>query len=225
MILPSLLHSRDQSEMVLVNGGKYRNIKKPKLSPSNFEKLVSLPAFYIDRHEVIVRQYKQFDPKYNEKIFTKNKSCPNCPAMGINWDNANRYCSWVGKRLPTEIEWKIAARGSSGTYKWPWGNRFSPEYANILGNADGFDGPAPVSSLPPGTTIYGAVDMIGNVWEWVSDTTYLRKQDSTSPPSKILKGGSWRSKKKETTIDFQNIVPSNLKNPTFGFRCMKPRIP
>ena len=219
-MLPSIFHAKDESEMVLVNAGRYPNVPTSVIPDSDSRQYITLSAFYIDRHEITVKQYRQFDPGYNEKSFTENKECPNCPAMGIDLENANRYCTWADKRLPTETEWVAAARGPEKNV-WPWGNRFVEDYANLLGNIDGFDGPAPVASFPPGSSVYGAMDMIGNVWEWVSDSLPFTNESSSQ--SHILKGGGWRSVREEATIDFQNHVPFRLKNPTFGFRCVKPQ--
>ncbi len=218
MVLPSIYHATDESEMVLVNAGSYLNAHASINPGSDSVSYTTLTAFYIDRHEITVKQYRLFNPYYDEKPFNKNKDCLDCPAMGIDWGSANRYCGWAGKRLPTETEWEAAARGP-GNYVWPWGNKFFADYANLLGNADGYEGPAPIASFPPGSSVYGAVDMIGNVWEWVFDAPSPHENSSSS--SRILKGGGWRSRKEEVAISFRNLVPSNLKNPTFGFRCVK----
>lgn len=215
IVLPSIIHAKDGSEMVLVNAGTYVKPHSFKTPTSD-----SFSSFYIDLHEITVKQYHQFHPDYNEKFFTGNKACTDCPAMGIDWGNANRYCKWAGKRLPTETEWETAARGPRN-HIWPWGNRFLVGHANILGDADGFEGPAPVASFPPGSSIYGAMDMIGNVWEWVNDSVSLKNERSSSTVIHILKGGGWRSRKEKTSIGFQNLAPSGLQNPTFGFRCVK----
>ena len=213
---PSILTLKDNVEMVLINLEGYRaTSSEPNI------KTVGLPEFYIDRYETTVAQFKLFRSDYSEVPFTENKDCPHCPAMAIDWESANQYCQWAGKRLPSEAEWEAAARGLKKS-NWPWGNQFFENYANILGNTDGFNGPAPVGSFPAGTSPFGAKDMIGNVWEWVNDeVASFTENKSVRSLKRIAKGGGWRSQKYEAAIDFQNIALPDIKSPTFGFRCSK----
>lgn len=225
LLLPTLTHINDGSLMVLVNPGEHlvglvdlnRGTLRPETADATF---ASLPPFYIDRVEITVEQYKKFAPQYDEKQFTGGKECGNCPAMAINWIHAYRYCQWAGKHLPSEIEWMAAARGRSGNI-WPWGNQFFPERANLLGEKDGARSAAPAGSYPQGASPYGALDMAGNVWEWVSTPYSPPQQVWNTRPLRIVKGGGWTSDDKAAKISFRNIVDADLKNPTFGFRCAK----
>ena len=172
---------------------------------------VTLSAFYIDRTETTVANFKKFQPRYDEKPYAYGKPCPQCPAMGIEWIQAYKYCKWAGKRLPNELEWEAAARGSS-TFTWPWGNDYLPQNANTFGKEDGHLFAAPVASFPMGASPFGVMDMSGNVWEWVK---------TESKNSYIVKGGGWTSDKNQSKISFRNSVDAKLKNPTFGFRCAR----
>jgi formylglycine-generating enzyme required for sulfatase activity len=216
-LLPTIINEKDQTLMILINQGKYLVGSKKiagngTLSPDqNDSSFVSLSAFYIDRTEVTVENFKKFQPRYNEKPYTNDKPCPNCPAMGIDWNQARKYCHWAGKRLPSEDEWEAAARGNS-TFTWPWGNEFLPKNANTFGKEDGHLSVAPVASFPAGASPYGVMDMAGNVWEWVQTASkYLQ----------IIKGGGWTSYNNQSKISFRNKVDAKLKNPTFGFRCQR----
>ncbi|MBI5426843.1 MAG: formylglycine-generating enzyme family protein [Nitrospinae bacterium] len=231
VFLPTTVNPKDKTVMVLINAGsaparsaagraEYRGDEGRPASPENTR------AFYMDLNEITAEKFKAFDPKYDEKPYTGNKPCPNCPAMGIDWASANRYCLWAGKRLPSEAEWEAAASGPAANDPWPWGDRFLPGRANLLGEEDGHASVAPAGSFPMGASLYGVLDMIGNVWEWV-ETPYASSQSPQSAeidPDKTLriaKGGGWSSSSMAAKIPFRNIVDPALKNPTFGFRCMR----
>jgi len=225
ILLPTIANEKDGSLMVLVNSDAQNvsvlNLPRGILRPANpVSHSKNFPAFYMDRLEITVAQYKKFDSKYDEHPFTNDRECPECPAMGIDWISAHRYCLWAGKRLPTGAEWMTATVGNSGN-SWPWGNKFFPEKANLFGDEDGSLSVAPVGSYPQGTSPYGLMDSVGNVWEWVSDPYFTSSGKSKKLTLRIVKGGGWTSDKREARISFRNIVDPNIKNPTIGFRCAK----
>lgn len=185
----------------------------------------NLQEFWIDREEITVAQYKQFNPEYIETPYTGGEECPKCPAMAINWFNAQRYCQWAGKRLPTENEWEAAARGTS-EHPFPWGDQRLAGFGNIQGDQDGFVGVALPGSFAKGASPFGALDMIGNMWEWVSTPVALSSLAESQPGLQsnslyLVKGGGWRSPPEMATISYRNLVDPNINNPTFGFRCAK----
>lgn len=210
---PTIVHERDHSTMALVDPEQTQELN----SQRGILRATSTgldTVFYIDLTEISVEQYRRFDPKYDEKRFTDNRDCPQCPAMGIDWYSATKYCQWAQKRLPTEAEWEMAARGGSNQ-PLPWGDE--PGHANLFGGEDGYPSVAPVASFPSGASPYGVLDMTGNVWEWVSETDTL-----DTGTLKAVKGGGWTSDIKDAAISNHNLVPPDMKNPTFGFRCVKP---
>lgn len=208
--------------MILINAGKYFSGNKKNSSRGSLNEkqstaeFINLAAFYIDRTEITVTQFRKYQPKYNEKPYTGGKDCPDCPAMGINWIHASKYCRWAGKRLPQEKEWEAAARGVTN-FAYPWGEIFQPSRANLFGEKDGHLFSAPVGSFQSGASASGVMDMVGNVWEWV-DT---KKSARLLPKTRIVKGGGWTSDKEQALISFRNHVDLKMKNPTFGFRCAK----
>ncbi len=157
---------RDGSELVLIPAGAClvgKDGRSPEVGPAHH---VYLDAYYIDVHEVTVGQYLRFreanlsrrpQPPLNPA------DAPAMPAVGISWRDALMYAKWVGKKLPTEAEWEKAGRGEQG-FDYPWGNDrplWSPP--RKPGQLD------PVGSHPSDRSLYGVMDLAGNVREWCSD--------------------------------------------------------
>lgn len=149
---------------------------------------VFLDTYEIDLTEVSVAQYRQCvsdgvcEPPIQLEHYPSTKGCTywsdedleDHPVSCVTWDQAATYCEWAGRRLCTEAEWEKAARGTDGR-TFPWGEEpQSCNYAVIwetegLGEGCGTGGTMPVGSIPDGASPYGALNIFGNVMEWVAD--------------------------------------------------------
>jgi len=161
-------------------------------------------------------------------------SLPSMPVAGVSWNEARRYCAFVGGRLPTEAEWERAARGSSRR-RFPWGDFYNPRLANhgryeepVNDDVDGHRFCAPVGSYRAARSPHGMDDMVGNVWEWTADS-YDPSFYATSPaidPSeqsatgpRVVRGGSWRSPSFMLRVTQRWALPESTTRVDVGFRC------
>jgi formylglycine-generating enzyme required for sulfatase activity len=198
---------------------------------------VFLDAYSIDKYEVTNQDFAKF---LDAKVGVKPWHWPHgkipageekLPVYNVDWYQAEAYCAWLGKRLPSEAEWERAARGGLDRKKFVWGDTFSTENAAkgrppavFSSNRAGEVGKFPANG-------YGLYDMAGNVWEWTSDW-YKRNYYSISPLKnprgpengeyKVFRGGGWNdSEERNLMPSFRNYTDPLEKSITIGFRCAR----
>ena len=215
--------------------------------------LCYLETYSIDRYPVTCSQYRNFmttggyqNPKWwsadgwkwlqshpvdRPLYWSENPAFNHHPVCGVSWYEAEAYCNFIGKRLPTEAEWEKAASWDAQNklkYTSPWGeeppNSLLCNHGNNMGNT------APVDGFPNGESALGCCDMLGNVWEWTASTfdaypgfeSYPYKGYSQvyfDGEHRVLKGGSWATPPQTLRSSFRNWYHPGVRQIIAGFRC------
>jgi formylglycine-generating enzyme required for sulfatase activity len=198
--------------------------------------LTEVAAFRLDRHLVTVARYRRFidaggyrDKRYwlprGWRMITAHKRiaprfwheekwshflADDRPVVGVCWYEAEAFCRFEERRLPTDIEWEAAARGFEGRIH-PWGNEWDPSAAAVRG---GERVTRPIGQFPRGVGPFGHHDLVGNVWQWTSTPSV-----AGDPESPILaRGGSWASRPDQNRTDVWNAYDRGGQHSHLGFR-------
>ncbi|MBA3871600.1 MAG: formylglycine-generating enzyme family protein [Anaerolineae bacterium] len=172
--------------------------------------------FWIDKTEVTNKQYGS----------KGNFKGDNYPRDSVTWFEAQDFCLSYGKRLPTELEWEYAARGSDNLV-YPWRGYFVAD--NVIYSGNSGNSSAAVGSKPDGHSWVGALDMSGNLWEWMSNIyepyPYSANDGSESNDGaksrRVLRGGSWNDDSTNVRVSNRDwYLPLGVSN-FIGFRCAK----
>lgn len=233
-----------QTEMVVVQGGEFyrgSNQGSRDEAPSH---MIFLDSFALDVHPVTNEQFVRFldfmggekDQNYNDLIRLKDSRINRSggrlsiesgyskhPVVGVTWYGAVAYAKWVGKRLPTEAEWEVAARGGLENSLYPTGDNIEKSQANFFSSDT-----TKVLSYAPNP--YGIYDMVGNVYEWCQDwygyNYYeVSEQEPQNPRGplqgvyRVLRGGCWKSLKEDMRCAHRHRNNPGTVNSTYGFRC------
>lgn len=230
--------------MVLIPTGTflYGSREDDKITRSNEkpQKVIDLPEFYMDQYPVTNKQYAGFlnsarpsrkllekwinlSGKFREKksrISLRNNEFhietgyENYPVIYVSWHGAGAYAKWAGKRLPTEMEWEKAARGSDGRI-YPWRNTFDKNVCNTSEAGPGHT--TPVDQYSAGKSHFGCRDMAGNVWEW-TDSWYDKDEDT-----RVLRGGSWIDSAAICRCAARDVTRPGYRRRVcdLGFRCAR----
>ncbi len=234
--------------MVLIPAGEFtmgREGGGPGEGPAH---KLFLPAFFIDRNLVTMKQYARFirakgpiGPKGEQYLDVADEDnrihlvgdtwrvepgWEDYPASEMAWHGAVAYCKWLEKRLPSEAEWEKAARGTDGRL-YPWGNAPPTPELTFFGGYRGES--VPVGRYPKGSSPYGVLDMAGQVWEW---TRSIAKQYPYNPKDgrealsapypRVTRGGSAASDHEGLTATSRHTVDPGRQargHGYYGFRC------
>lgn len=222
---------KDGAPAVLVPAGKF-TMGDDEASPT---RILYVDAFYMDRFEITTSRYA----KYLESVGTDHapdfwdevsgKDSAQMPVVGVSWNEANAYCHWAGRRLPTETEWEKSARGTDAR-PYPWGDAPpTPDRANYLNDAPGtYDGAlSPVGAHAAGRSPYGVDDLAGNASEWVADwySESFTADDVYNPhgprdgEKKVIRGSGRHDPVMRLGATARHYASPDTRADDIGFRC------
>jgi formylglycine-generating enzyme required for sulfatase activity/uncharacterized caspase-like protein len=226
------ISEKDGMTLLYVPAGEFKSGSSGELSPA-------IDAFWIDKTEVTNAMYARCvqdgkcNPPSSQASMTRgsyygNSQFANYPVIRVTFGSAKNYCSWANRRLPRGTEWEKAARGTDGR-RYPWGNDGPSD--NLLNYNSKVGDTTEVGQYPNGASLYGALDMSGNVSEWVG----MRRSEYSGAyydycfgdydEDCVVRGGAWDSDAFHTyTYVVSNIPPHSALN-YIGFRCAMNAVP
>jgi len=194
---------------------------------------VVLDSFYLDTFEVTNGRFAKFvaaiqsEPPWGFADQETPVVDAERPVRWVTWLEATGYCLWAGKRLPTEAEWEKAARGPEGRV-YPWGNDPPTAAQAVFGLKEGAETVSPVGDHPHGRSPYGAQDLAGNLYEWVTDwydDAFYAAPPTRNPrgpvagTTKVQRGGSYINSPYRLRAAFRTKADPTEHDPHVGFRC------
>jgi len=251
-VVDSMVSDADDMPMVYVPEGEFLMGTSNSLGyvEEHPQHTVYLDSYWIDQTEVTNSMYSlcisagvchvpASRSSFTIQNYFNEPNYANYPVLAVTWEQAATYCEWVNRRLPTEAEWEKAARGITGI-KYPWGDEFdclkgnfdteekADLYTVAAGNkiCDKYDDTSPVGTYPEGVSPFGALDMSGNVYEWVADwygsytSGYVKNPPGPETGTeRVLRGGSWNSDSEDVRAAARIHFDPLYTTSDFGFRC------
>ncbi len=215
----SFIHEKTGLEFVRVPAGEFLYGKKKEKK--------RLDEFWISKTPVTNAVYAKFVEEFGQFMVDIEKNLKHWqngklpadkldhPVVYVSWDDAATFANWAGLRLPTEEEWEKAARGTDGR-EYPWGNEEPTPFRCNYGK--NMKGTTPVGRYSPqGDSLYGCVDMAGNVWEW-TDSWY-----DDEKAERVVRGGSWFSYRYGARAAFRGGLSPGSRDYNLGFRLVAAR--
>jgi formylglycine-generating enzyme required for sulfatase activity len=222
--------------MLRLPGGRFTMGSSSPKAPANERpaRATTVSSFWIDRTEVTVAAYRACvqatgcpAPGRTSADCTYDADDPDLPVSCVHWSDADAYCHFVGKRLPTEREWEFAARGQLAV-AFPWGAGSSCNSAITLINEQSGRScarrPARAGTHPNGASVFGVQDLSGNVEEWTADWYAELLGPGPAPragAAHVLRGGGWQSPPSQTRTTSRNWGSAVEAGANVGFRCAK----
>lgn len=232
------------TDMIIIPGGNFYRGSHDGNRDEMPRHQITLPNFAIDIHPVTNEQFVRFlevmggekDSNHNDIIRLRDSRIKRSggklniesgyakhPVVGVTWHGAVAYAKWIGKRLPTEAEWEIAARGGQESALYPTGDDIEKTQANFFSSDT-------TSVMSYAATSLGLYDMAGNVYEWCFDwygyNAYEKSMQEPINPQgpfqgvyRVLKGGCWKSLKEDLRCSKRHRNNPGTVNSTYGFRC------
>jgi serine/threonine-protein kinase len=222
---PPALLAMESGDMLLVGAGAFLT--------GQDKSSATLAAFYIDRTEVSNAAYAKFCQAKARPLppgFAAGR--PNDPIVNITFVDAQEFAKWAGKRLPTGLEWEKAARGTDGR-SYPWGDDADPSRANVADNQSAGRAPMPVNSFASWPSPSRALNMTGNVWEFVDElktpsepavksfAQILKPPPAAAEPWYAIRGGAFDRPLTHGVVYEWMSVPARFAAPDIGFRCAR----
>lgn len=245
-LTPTMMHTTkisimDGMEMVFIPNGIFTMGSNNGEENESPEHEIYLDNYWIDKTEVTNAMYYECvksrgcdsplaDGFIAPKDHYTNQTRMDYPVVFVSWDNAEKYCQWANRRLPTEAEWEKAARGADKRI-YPWGNE--PPNPDLLNFNNNIGDLMPVKSFPLGASPYGVMDMAGNAVEWVADWYGYYEDSSPNNPTgpsngnfRINRGGGFFQSDHEVRVTGRyTLSPGYRESGDFGFRCAMDDIP
>ena len=230
----------DSFTWIAIPGGPFWMGSNPRDAAPPFanelpQEQIALPTFCISRVPITNRQYQRFVSATQHPApghWMNGQPAPGTeefPVTYVSWHDAQAFCAWAGVRLPSEAEWEKAARGEDGRW-WPWGDGLPDQTrCHFNGQSQGV-APAgqsvlPVGRFPLGASVYGVLDLAGNVWEWTN--SLLRpypyqpndgRESATKPGPRVVRGGSYNHDLRQIRCAARDGMAAGVRDVYIGFR-------